>query len=52
MTYRAWWNAREFMFEERFGLLIREAELKIKAQETQLAEQYRKSVAALKSQEP
>ena len=50
MTYYEWWVARWFLFDERFGPLIRQAEHQERVEEERLASQYRKSVAALKAQ--
>ena len=50
MTYYEWWVARWFLFDERFGPLIRQAEDQERVEEERLASQYRKSVAALKAQ--
>ena len=50
MTYREWWAARWFLFDERFGPLIRRAEQERRIEEERIASQYRKSVAALKAQ--
>ena len=50
MTYREWWTARRFLFDERFGPLIRHADREERLEEERIASQYRKSVAALKAQ--
>ena len=52
MTYREWWAARRFLFDERFGPLIRQAEREARAEEERTAAAYRRSVAQLKAQEP
>lgn len=53
MTYRRWWVVRQFLFDERFGSLIRQAELEQRAEEERLAAQYRRSVSHLRAvQEP
>ena len=50
MTYREWWVARWFLFDERFGSLIRRAEQEERIEEERMASAYRRSVAALKAQ--
>ena len=54
MTYRAWWAARRLLFEERFGVLIREDEQRRRAKDAQLAADYERTVAILqkRQQEP
>ncbi len=49
MTYRAWWTARLFLFDEKFGPLIRAAELEERQQEARRASDYARSVAILKA---
>lgn len=48
MTYRAWWTARWFLFEEKFGPLIRAAEREERQKEAALASAYARSVSLLK----
>jgi hypothetical protein len=50
VTYAEWWNARRFLFDERFGPLLRQAENEAKAEEERMAAAYRKSVSVLKAQ--
>ena len=50
MTYYEWWIARWFLFDERFGSLIRQAQREERIEEERIASQYRKSVAMLKAQ--
>lgn len=50
MTYREWWNARRFLFDERFGPLLRQADNAAKAEQERMSAAYRKSVAILKAQ--
>lgn len=48
MTYRAWWAARWFLFDEKFGPSIRAAELEARQQEAKLTADYARSVALLR----
>lgn len=52
MTFRAYWAARTFLFEERFGPRIRAAENASREEEAKLAERYRRTVAAMRREEP
>lgn len=48
MTYRAWWDARWLLFEERFGVLIRAHQREERRIEDQRMADYLRSVATLK----
>lgn len=53
MTFRRWWVVRQFLFDERFGSLIRQSERAARQEEEILAAKYRRSVAQLRAaQEP
>ena len=51
MSFRRHWAARTFLWEERFGLAIRQAERDEKAQQAQLASDYERTVALLKKRQ-
>lgn len=51
MTYRAWWAARRFLFEEHYGILIRQAEREQRAEEARVAAHYERSVAVLRARQ-
>jgi hypothetical protein len=51
MTYREWWAARRFLFDERFGTLLRQSERQARIEEERTAAAYRRSVAHLKAQQ-
>lgn len=48
MTYRRLWTARWFLFDEKFGPLIRAAEREARQKEERQAAEYARSVALLK----
>ena len=48
MTYRAWWAARRLLFEERFGVLVREHEREERAREAKQVSDYHRSIELLK----
>ena len=50
MTFRRWWTARLFLFDEKFGPLIRAAEREARQAEAKQAADYARSVAMLKAQ--
>lgn len=52
MTFRAYWTARMLLWEERWGKRIREAENADREEELRLANQYAKTRAALRHEEP
>lgn len=52
MTFRAYWAARRLLYEEKWGVRIRQAETAEREEAERLSARYRKTVAALRGEEP
>ena len=50
MTFRRWWTARWFLFDEKFGPLIRAGEREEQMRAARQSADYARSVAMLKAQ--
>lgn len=52
MSFQTYWSYRQLLWEEKFGPRSRAAEIQAREEEDRLAAQYRKTVAALRREEP
>lgn len=51
MSFRRYWAARAYLFEMRFGVVIRESERDAAARDAKLHSDYERTVAILKKRQ-